>query len=659
MKTSLFKYSVLAIFAGLTLQVKAQNKPLSQQMAATVMEIWKDSLNLDPANPKPVKWAYDQGVILEGIDGIWKRTADNEYFKYMQKSMDFFVTKEGTINRYKQADYNIDNIKNGRILLTLYKVTGQQKYFKAATLLWDQLQQQPRTKEGGFWHKKIYPNQMWLDGLYMGQPFYAEYAALVKNEKAFDDIANQFIWMEKNARDAKTGLLYHGWDESKTEQWANKTTGKSPNFWGRAMGWYGMALVDVLDNFPQNHPKRAALLAILNRFATAVQKVQDPKSGLWYDILDQPQGKGNYHEASASSMFVYALAKAVRMGYLQPNYLAVAQKGYNGIKTAFIEPVGEGKVNLKGTVSVSGLGGKPYRDGSYAYYMSEKVITNDPKGVGAFLLAANEMEIEALPKSKFGETVLLDSYFNNETKIDQSNNNVSWHYKWDERANGGFSFWGDLFNNKGFQTKTLYQAPTLANLKNAAVYIIVDPDFEKENPKPNFIETTHIKAITEWVKEGGILLLMGNDAPNAELKHFNELASQFGVFFNGDSKGTVPVATNFETAKVVVPAGNEIFKNSTNLFIKEYSSLKLSGAAKSILKDKDGDDVMSITPYGKGMVYVIGDPWLYNEYVDGRKLPATYDNFKAANDLVDWVSKRILVKKVKEISELGNKKNKK
>lgn len=645
MKIAPLKYIGLLGLVALTVQLKAQTKPLSQQMAATVMEIWKDSLNLDPAQPKPVKWAYDQGVVLEGIDALWRRTANNDYFKYMQKSMDFFVTKDGEINRYKAADYNIDNVKNGRILLTLYKVTGQAKYFKAATLLWNQLQQQPRTQEGGFWHKKIYPNQMWLDGLYMGQPFYAEYAALINDQKAFDDIANQFIWMEKNARDAKTGLLYHGWDESKKEKWANPSTGRSPNFWGRAMGWYGMALVDVLDNFPASHPKRGALLAILNRFAVAVQKVQAPKTGLWYDILDQPKGKGNYHEASASSMLVYTLAKAVRKGYLPTNYAAVAKKGYKGIETTFMEPAGDGKVNLKGTVSVSGLGGKPYRDGSYAYYLSEKVITNDPKGVGAFLLAANEMEMAALAQPSLGKTVLLDSYFNNETKIDQSQNQVSWHYKWEEKANGGFSFWGELFNRKGFQTKTLYQAPTLANLKNAAVYIIVDPDFEKENPNPNFVEAKHITAITEWVKAGGVLVLMANDAPNAELKHFNELAGQFGVYFNGDSKGTVPVATNFETAKVVVPAENEIFKNSTNLFIKEYSSLKLSGAARSILKDKDGDEVMAVTAYGKGLVFVIGDPWLYNEYVDGRKLPASYDNFKAASDLVDWLSKKTATKK--------------
>ncbi|SFH42889.1 glycoside hydrolase family 88 protein [Pedobacter insulae] len=641
MKFSLLKYLLIISLFTASFQVAAQqSKPLSAQMAATVMGIWKDTLNTEPSGFKPKKWSYDLGVVYEGFEGIWKRTGDASYFKTMQKSMDSYIANDGVIYNYKHTDFNIDNVKNGRTLLMLYKVTGQQKYFKAATSLWNQLQEQPRTKEGGFWHKKIYPNQMWLDGLYMGEPFYAEYAALIKEDKAFDDIANQFIWMEKNSVDGKTGLMYHGWDESKVEQWADKTTGRSPHFWGRAMGWYGMALVDVLDNFPVDHPKRKNLLSILNRFATAIQKVQDPKSGLWYDILDMPNGKGNYHEASASSMFVYTFAKAVRMGYLPKTYFAVADKGYKGIKTSFIERVDADRVNLKGTVSVSGLGGKPYRDGSYAYYLSEKVVVNDPKGVGAFLLAANEMELAAMPKPGLGKTVLLDSYFNNETRTDQSGNSLKWHYKWDEQANGGFSFLGGIFNRAGFKTETLYQAPTLANLKGSSIYVIVDPDFEKENPKPNFVSQPDIKAITAWVKAGGVLVLMANDAPNAELKHFNELATKFGVFFNGDSKGTVPVPGNFETAKVVVPAGNEIFKNTYNLFIKEYSSLKLSGNAKSVLKDAAGDHVMAVAKMGKGTVYVIGDPWLYNEYVDGRKLPAMYENFKAAGDLVNWLSKQ-------------------
>ena len=394
LKTGLVCLFVMYMNAGTT----AQTKPLSEAMAATVMDIWQDSLNLDPANPRPVKWAYDQGVILEGIEAIWKRTKSEVYFKYMQKSMDFFVKEDGGISRYKQADYNIDNVKNGRTLLSLYKVTGQKKYFKAATLLWDQLKKQPRTKEGGFWHKKIYPNQMWLDGLYMGEPFYAEYAALIKADKAYDDIANQFIYMEKNARDAKTGLLYHGWDESKEERWADKKSGVSPNFWGRAMGWYGMALVDVLDYFPENHPKRKALLDILDRLSNAIGQYQDKNSGLWYDILDQPERKGNYKEASASCMFVYTISKGVRKGYLDHKYFPIAKNGFQGIQKEFIQAGAKpGQINLKGTVSVSGLGGKPYRDGSYAYYISEKVITNDPKGVGAFLLAASEMEIAEMP----------------------------------------------------------------------------------------------------------------------------------------------------------------------------------------------------------------------------------------------------------------------
>ncbi|WPV02047.1 glycoside hydrolase family 88 protein [Mucilaginibacter sp. cycad4] len=378
---------IIAIFSQYSLVLQAQNKqPYSQRMAQTVMTIWKDSLTTGD------KWTYDQGVILKGIEGVWQQTGDKKYFSYIQQCMDRYVTPDGNIRTYRQADYNIDNVLCGRNLLTLYKVLGTKKYYKAATLLREQLRKQPRVPEGGFWHKNRYPNQMWLDGLYMGEPFYAEYAAAFHEDTAFNDIARQFILMEEKARDAKTGLLYHGWDQSKKERWANPETGRSPNFWGRAMGWYGMALVDVLDHFPAQHPKRAELLAILNRFAAAVVKYQDENSGLWYQVLDKSDAKGNYPEASASCMFVYTMAKAVRLGYLQPTYLPAIQKGYNGIIKKFIETDANGQLNLNGTVSVSGLGGKPYRDGSYEYYLSEKVITNDAKGVGAFILASVEVE---------------------------------------------------------------------------------------------------------------------------------------------------------------------------------------------------------------------------------------------------------------------------
>ncbi|MBE9598508.1 glycoside hydrolase family 105 protein [Pedobacter sp. MC2016-24] len=634
MKRKSLVFSFIALFGAFQGNAQTKVKPLSDQMATTAMEVWKE---------RSRKWSYDDGVVQDGMTEIWRRTGNAAYFKYVQGKMDLFISADGVIDTYSQEHFNIDNVKNGTVLLDLYKVTGQQKYFKAATTLWEQLQKQPRTKEGGFWHKQIYPNQMWLDGLYMGQPFYAEYAALIGNKAAFDDIANQFIYMEKNARDAKTGLLYHAWDESRAERWSDPKTGLSPHIWARAMGWYGMALVDALDNFPKDHPKRKELINILNRLAAGIKSVQNNKTGVWYDILDRPNDKGNYFESSASAMFVYAIAKGVRMQYLPASYFAVADKGYKGMQQEFVEQRAPGMINLKGTVTVSGLGGKPYRDGSFAYYMSEKVITNDAKGVGAFLKAINEMELAAMPKPGLGKTVVLDSYFNNETKKDQNGQEVSWHYKWDEMSNGGFSMWAEQFSNAGFKTSTLYAAPSASNLKNASVYIIVDPDTEKETPKPNFIMANDVKNITDWVKAGGVLVLMGNDTGNVEFEHFNQLAKNFGIQFNLDSKGRV-VKNQFEMGKVTVAAGNEIFKTAKDLYIKEYSSLKLLPPAQAVLKDKEGDQVMAVARLGKGTVFAIGDPWLYNEYVDGRKLPAEYENFKAGQDLVYWIAKQLMKK---------------
>jgi unsaturated rhamnogalacturonyl hydrolase len=370
----------------------APAQTLSQQAAATAMTaLWRDSAGY------PSKWTYDHGVVLKGIERVYIATNDKQYLDFIQRSMDHFVNDDGSIRTYKLDDYNIDNILPGRNLLFLYKTTGHEKYRKAAALLREQLKTHPRTSEGGFWHKKIYPTQMWLDGLYMGEPFYAEYAVTFKVDAAFDDIAKQFILMERHARDNKTGLLYHGWDESKQQGWANPSTGRSPNFWGRALGWYAMALVDTLDYFPAKHAQRAELIAILNRLARAVAKYQEPRSGLWYQVLDKRGAKGNYLESSAACMFVYALAKGVRNGYLPAGYMKIASEGYRGIQREFVKYDTNGHFNLAGTVSVAGLGGNPYRDGSYEYYLSEKVVTNDPKGIGAFLMAATEMEAAAKP----------------------------------------------------------------------------------------------------------------------------------------------------------------------------------------------------------------------------------------------------------------------
>lgn len=612
--------------------------PWSEKMAATAMNIWKDSLVTEPG--KAAKWTSDEGLVLEGFTNIWRRTAKGEYFKFMQTSMNRFVKPDGTIDRYQAENYDLNNVKNGRILLTLYKVTLQGKYYKAATVLREQLKNQPRTKEANFWHQKLYPYQTWLTDLYLAQPFYAEYAATFNQPEAFNDIANQFISMEKLVRDENTGLLYPGWDESRKQKWADKSTGLSP-FWGQTMGWYGMSLVDVLEYFPEKHHQRAALLQILGRFASAIEKVQDQKSGVWYQILDQPTGKGNYLEASASNMFVYALAKGVRLGYLPQKYEAVAQKGYEGIVKEFIKTHESGQVNLNGTASVASLGGSPYRDESYEFLFSQKVVTNDPKGVGAFLLASNEMELRNIPAIGKGKTLLLDGYFNNEFMKDASGQTIPFHYKWEEQNNNGFSLLGEHARYRGAKTVELKQAPTAENLKNADIYIIVDPDTEKETAKPNYVEPAHVKAIADWVKAGGVLVLMGNDLPNAEFDHFNTLAQTFGIEFKKETKNRV-TGTQFEMGKIVVPANHSIFKTGRQLFLKEISTLNLKDPAKSVLNHK-GDVIMAVAKVGKGTVFAVGDPWLYNEYTDGRRLPAEYQNFEAGVDLITWLFKQVPV----------------
>ncbi len=614
----------------------AQQILYAEKMAATVMTIWRDSLS---SEGKPAKWTYDQAVILKGIESLWYRTGDAKYFNYMQKSMDFFVDEKATIRTYKQADYNIDNVLCGRILLTLFNVTGKEKYYKAATTLREQLRTQPRNHEGGFWHKKIYPYQMWLDGLYMGEPFYAEYAATYNDPAAFDDIAHQFIWMEKHARDAKTGLLYHGWDESRQQKWANTATGNPPHIWARAMGWYGMALVDVLEQFPANNPYRDSLLLILHRYADAVKKVQDPQSSVWYDILDKPGAKGNYFEASASSMFVYAMAKAVRLDLLPASYLSVAKKGYNGILKQFIEIDAKGQTNLKGTVSVSGLGGTPYRDGSYEYYINEKVIVNDPKGVGAFIQAANEIELlPTLPLGK-GKTIVLDDYFNSEKKKDITGTLKPYHYKWEEMYNNGFSILGNIFRKYGVQTKTLSDAPTAKNLQQADMYLIVDADNVTDNPNPNYVASKDVTEIVNWVKAGGVLILLHNDKGNAEFEHFTILTEKFGIHFNEDSYNHV-TGNDYEMGKVDVTPGNSILPHVHKIYQKEVSSITLKSPAVAALQ-KEGVVIFAVSKLGKGTVFATGDPWLYNEYTDGRKLPMEYENYKAANDLVLWLIKQV------------------
>ena len=342
------------------------------------------------------RWDYTAGVALGAIERVGLARNDAAMLAYVKANMDRWVKPDGSIEGYDPAEHNLDDVSQGRLLFGLYRRTGDARYRRAADLLRGQLRTQPRTAEGGFWHKQVYPQQMWLDGLYMGEPFYAQYARTFGEPAAFDDVARQFLLVARHTRDPRTGLMYHGWDAARAQPWADTATGLSRNFWARAMGWYVVGLVETLDHFPADHPDRPALVRALREAADAVVRVQDPATGLWWDVLDQPNRAGNYLEASASSMFVYALARAARLGYVDASYRRLAERGFDGLLANLVRDNPDGTSSLVNVVQVSGLGGNPRkdgsaRDGSFAYYVSEPVVTDDYKGVGPFILASLEL----------------------------------------------------------------------------------------------------------------------------------------------------------------------------------------------------------------------------------------------------------------------------
>ncbi len=362
---------------------------MAVKMADSEMVFFPDISTVD-FNPVG-KWNYTPGLISSAMIELSKVVKDQKYFKYAKGYADKFINEEGEIKGYKKEDFNIDKVNSGKFLFDLYASTKDEKYKKAIYVLRDQLKEHPRTEEGGFWHKKRYTHQMWLDGLYMGAPFYAEFCKVFNESESFADVINQFKVVHKHTYDSIKGLNYHGWDESKEQKWANPETGCSPHFWGRAEGWYAMALVDVLDFIPADYPERGELISILNDVAAGIKQYQDVESGVWYQVLDQGNREGNYLEASASCMFVYSLLKGVRKGYINQSYKAIAEKGYEGILKSFIRENEDGTISLTKICAVAGLGGNPYRDGSYEYYIGEPVRDNDPKGVGPFILASIEM----------------------------------------------------------------------------------------------------------------------------------------------------------------------------------------------------------------------------------------------------------------------------
>lgn len=360
----------------------------TKRMGDSILKRRGDTLahgQYDPEAGRFAKWSYTTGLISKAVHDLGEATGEQSYLDWAESVISSYVEEDGTVSTYSFDSFNIDQINSGKMLLELHAATGEERYRIAADHLRKQLKEHPRTKNGAFWHKKRYPWQVWLDGVYMGIPFMVGYEQAYNDSEHVEEAIHEFIVCEEELRDPETGLYWHAWDESRQQGWADPETGRSAYFWGRGLGWFAMALVDTLEMLPEESEEAADLRRILDELAEALVNVQDSEKGVWYQILDRPEAPGNYPESSASSMFTYMLAKGVNHGWLDDSYKAAAEKAFSGMLTEFVRVHADGTTSLDHLCRVAGLGFG--RDGSYKYYMSEPVVANDPKGIGPFLMA--------------------------------------------------------------------------------------------------------------------------------------------------------------------------------------------------------------------------------------------------------------------------------
>ena len=356
--------------------------PLSLQMVKSVEKRYR---------PGMMKWHYEHGLVLFASLKSGNLHKDDSIYPWVYSMYDCLIRDDGAIATYREGEYNLDQINAGRALFELEDKSGEKRFKLAQDRLKSQLNTQPRCLNGVYWHKEIYPWQIWLDGLYMQGPFNAEYAVRNNDKAALDDVVKQIITTYMVLKDPETGLLKHAFDESRGQRWSDIETGLSPHYWSRSIGWYLMAVLDVLDFVPTEHPEREKLVDIVKALSKSVLAYQD-KSGMWYQVPDEGTREGNYLETSGTSMFAYSFYKGVRLGYLDSSYISFADKAIEGIKRLYLTE-DNGELHLGGICSVAGLGGNPYRDGSFKYYIKEKIATDDFKGVGPFILALVESEM--------------------------------------------------------------------------------------------------------------------------------------------------------------------------------------------------------------------------------------------------------------------------
>jgi unsaturated rhamnogalacturonyl hydrolase len=580
------------------------------------------------------EWSDVEGTLLDGMLAEWRVTGDARYFNYVQQAVDATLGRDGSIHvgdRPFPADaHALDDIEMGRSVVALYRVTQQPRYAQAARFLQEQMERQPKNVYGGYWHGQSSPNQMRLKDAYLAGPFLATYAHTflprAAGARAMDEVIDQLLLMHERMADPTTGLLRPGWDAARKVPWADRHTSGRVVSTSRAVGWYAMALMDVLERVPDTDPQRAALEDVARSTLQAVVREQDQDSGLWRGVLVQADKPGNDFDPSASCMVVYALAKGVRTGVLPLAMGAAAEKGWLGLQARFVKP--------DGTIGMA----------------------KDATATATYLLASSEMQQRvragALLQRLSGRQVLFDGWFNAQKRRAPVGHEDLSHYRPDDDAASGYSVFARMFEQYGMRTATLDHAPREADLRGVAVYMIAAPGSRSMDPKANLMDAASAAAIAAWVRSGGVLMMMENDSEHAEQVEFNQLAGEFGIHFNA-VKHNHAVGGDDSTALVPIPAGTGgIFHEAHMALMIDVCTLEATAGheaaagAKVILTHHDAaagtdDGIMAVAHLGSGTVYANVDPWLYNEYTDGRRLPLAEDNFAAGQELVRWIVEQV------------------
>jgi unsaturated rhamnogalacturonyl hydrolase len=382
MRNHLLFCLILSLLAAPAVFGAPAEQPIAVKFADWIIATWPDPTTLTTKG-----WEYNNGIILHGISKVYEKNRDPRYLAYIKRFVDAYVGEDGTVNL--GPEYNIDTIQPSILLLFLYQETGGEKYRKAAEYVRRAFDSFPKNAEGGFWHKKKYPDEMWLDGIYMGEPFLVRYGRMFGNDPAcFDTAVFQVTLAARHTQDPATGLLRHAWDCDRNAAWADPQTGLSPEVWSRGMGWFAMALVDILNDLRADHQGRQELLTTLQKLAVGLKQTQDRASGLWYQVVDKGNLPDNWHETSGSGMFVYAIKAGMDAGYLPRDYREVANKAWTGLQTK-VSFGADGAPVISDAVEGMGV------QTDYANYVSRKRLQNSPHGLCAIMMAGSQMEMPA------------------------------------------------------------------------------------------------------------------------------------------------------------------------------------------------------------------------------------------------------------------------